>query len=64
MPCGLYRENYFDLNVRHFHEELREPARYLSTRTVVAAVREEVEKQGLFCALYATGSSTSYASPV
>jgi hypothetical protein len=21
---GLYREQYFDLNVRHFHEKLRE----------------------------------------
>ena len=21
---GLYREKYFDLNVRHFHEKLRE----------------------------------------
>ena len=25
---GLYRDRYFDLNVRHFHEKLREEHRY------------------------------------
>jgi hypothetical protein len=24
---GLYRDKYFDLNVRHFHEKLRESTR-------------------------------------
>ncbi|MGH9814017.1 MAG: ISNCY family transposase [Candidatus Acidiferrales bacterium] len=137
---GLYREKYFDFNVRHFHEKLREahgiglsytwvklalqsaglvkkarrqgvhrrrrPRRPLpgmllhvdgsshawlqdgrrydllvvlddatskiyyaqlveeeSTRTVLAALREVVERQGLFCALYSDRASHFFETP-
>jgi transposase len=137
---GLYREKYFDLNVRHFHEKLREqegirlsyswvkqalqgaglvarrrkrgphrkrrPRRPLpgmllhidgskhrwfqddryydlivilddatsqiyyaqlveeeSTRTVMAAVREVIERPGLFCALYSDRGSHFFYTP-
>ena len=137
---GLYREQYFDLNVRHFHEKLREehgielsytwvkqalqgaglvkrgrkrgvhrkrrPRRPLpgmllhidgsqhrwfqddrwydlivilddatseiyyaqlveeeSTRTVMAALREVIERQGLFCALYSDRPAISSLTP-
>ena len=97
---GLYQEKYFDFNMRHFHEKLREehglrlsytwvklalqgaglvnrrrkrglhrqrrPRRPLpgmrpispeprstsAAETVLAALREVVEQQGIFCALY------------
>jgi transposase len=137
---GLYRERYFDLNVRHFHEKLvaehgmelsytwvkaalqgaglvkrgrkrgvhrqRRPRRPLpgmllhldgsqhrwfqderwydllvilddatsqiyyaqlveeeSTRTVMAALREVIERQGLFCALYSDRASHFWHTP-
>ena len=137
---GLYRERYFDLNVRHFHEKLREehdihlsyvwvklalqgaglvkkgrqrgvhrkrrprrplpgmllhldgsPHRWFqderwydlivvlddatseiyyaqlvdeeSTRTVMAALREVVEQQGCFCALYSDRASHFFLTP-
>src|SRR2546426_773501 len=137
---GLYREKYFDLNVRHFHEKLREehqvelsyswvklalqgaglvprgrkrgmhrkrrPRRALpgmllhidgsrhrwfqderwhdflvvlddvtsqiyyaqlveeeSTRTVMAALKEVVERKGLFCALYSDRASHFFETP-
>lgn len=137
---ALYRENYFDFNVRHFHQKLREqhglalsyswvklalqgaglvrrvrrrgvhrrrrPRRPLpgmllhldgsshawlgdgcrydllvvlddatseiyyaqlveqeSTRTVLAALREVVEKKGLFCALYSDRASHFFETP-
>jgi transposase len=87
----LYKETYYDLNIRHFHEKLWEEHairlskhRWLnddrwydlivilddatseiccaqlveeeSTRTVMAGLREVIEKQGLFCT--ATGGAT------
>jgi transposase len=115
---GLYPETYYDLNIRHFHEKLRDPHaiqlsytwvqkalqgaglvakphkrgphrrrrprrplpgmllhidgsqhRWLSeiyyaqlvqeesTRTVMAGLREVIESQGLFCALYSDRGS-------
>jgi transposase len=115
----LYRERYFDLNVRHFHEKLeaeheirlsyswvkgilqgaglvargrkRGVHRWFqderwhdlivilddatseiyyaqlveeeSTRTVMAALREVTERQGIFCALYSDRASHFFETP-
>ena len=94
-----YREKYYDLNIRHFHEKLREehqiqlsytwvqtalqdagfvakrrkrsphrrrrprrpmpgmPLPSTAVRTVTAGLREVIETQGLFCALYSDRAS-------
>src|ERR1022692_2762781 len=94
---SLYREKYFDLNVRHFHEKLgaehqirlsyswvkkalqgaglviRDDATSRiyyaqlveeeSTMTVLGALREVVEQEGVFCALYSDRASHFFWTP-
>jgi len=100
---GLYRDHYADLNVRHFHEKLREEhgtqllhldgskhrwfqdERWFdlievlddatretyyaqlveeeSTCTVMAALKEVIEKKGCFCALYRDRASHFFETP-
>jgi Winged helix-turn helix len=44
----LYQEKYFDFNLRHFHE---------------TAIKEVIERQGLFCALYSDLASHFFETP-
>src|SRR5579884_2438565 len=72
----LYQEKYADLNVRHFHEKLREEhaiqlsetyyaqlVEEESTRTVMAALREVIERKGRFCTLYSDRASHFFETP-
>src|ERR687897_378631 len=56
----LYKEQYFDFNVRHFHAKLVAEE---STRTVMTALREVLETKGLFCALYSDRASHFFLTP-
>jgi transposase len=57
----LYREQYSDFNVRHFHEKLREQHQIeISYTWVYAAV---IEAKGLFCALYSDRGSHFFVTP-
>src|SRR5947209_8108935 len=46
---GLYRDRYHDLNVRHFHEKLSD--------------EHEIERKGVFCALYTDRGSHFWLTP-
>src|SRR6266705_658261 len=63
---ALYREEYFDFNVRHFHEKLREKQGIALSYTWVKLALQGaglVEKKGLFCALYSDRASHFFETP-
>jgi hypothetical protein len=71
---GLYREQYFDLNVSHFHEKLSQQHQIglsytwvlveeESTMTVLAALREVIQNHGLFCTLYSDRGTHFWLTP-
>src|SRR6202142_1787673 len=66
---SLYRVRYFDLNVRHFHEKLREEHQIGLSYTWVkqalqaAGLRAVIEQKGLFCSLYSDRGAHFWLTP-